>query len=63
MAAPVKGGPLGDTKVVGSPLNFSGIKKEILRPTPEAGEHNHEVLHWLGYAQQEIDRLRGLGVI
>jgi formyl-CoA transferase len=63
MAAPVKGGHLGDTKVVGSPLNFSGIKKQIRRPTPEAGEHNNEVLQWLGYAQQEIDRLRGLGVI
>jgi formyl-CoA transferase len=63
MAAPVKGGALGDTKVVNSPLNFLGIKKEIRKPTPEAGEHNNEVLEWLGYSKSEIDRLKGLGVI
>ena len=63
MAAPVHGGALGDTKVVNSPLNFSGLQKQIRRPTPEAGEHNNEVLEWLGLPQQEIERLRGLGVI
>ena len=63
MAAPVVGGALGDTKVVGSPLNFSGIKKRIRKPTPEAGEHSTEVLQWLGYSQQEIERLRGIGAI
>ena len=63
MAAPVKGSAVGDTQVVNSPLNFSGLQKKIRRPTPEAGEHNNEVLEWLGYSKSEIDRLKGLGVI
>jgi crotonobetainyl-CoA:carnitine CoA-transferase CaiB-like acyl-CoA transferase len=63
MAAALASGALGPTKVVNSPLNFQGLKKEIRRPTPEAGEHNNEVLEWLGLPKQEIERLRGLGVI
>jgi formyl-CoA transferase len=63
MAAPLTSPIFGDTKVVGSPLNFSGVKKKIRNPTPEAGAHTAEVLQWLGYAQSEIDRMRGIGAI
>ena len=63
MAAPLSSPILGDTRVVGSPLNFSGIKRQIRNPTPEAGAHTDEVLQWLGVAQKEIDRLRGIGAI
>jgi formyl-CoA transferase len=63
MAAPLGKGALGETKVVNSPLNFSGIKKAIRLPTPEAGEHSDEVLTWLGYSKTEIERLRGIGAI
>ena len=63
MAAPVTGGALGDTQVVGSPLNFAGMKKEIRQPTPEAGQHTDEVLQWLGYSQKDIERLRGIGAV
>jgi formyl-CoA transferase len=63
MAAPLAKGALGETKVVNSPLNFSGIRKAIRLPTPEAGEHSDEVLTWLGYSKTEIERLRGIGAI
>lgn len=63
MAAPLDSPILGATRVVNSPLNFSGIRKQIRQPTPEAGAHTDEVLQWLGVAQQEIDRLRGIGAI
>jgi crotonobetainyl-CoA:carnitine CoA-transferase CaiB-like acyl-CoA transferase len=32
-------------------------------PAPEIGEHTEEILGELGYAQEEIDRLRKMGVI
>jgi crotonobetainyl-CoA:carnitine CoA-transferase CaiB-like acyl-CoA transferase len=63
LAAPLMTGALGETKVVGSPLNFLGVKKEIRLPTPEAGEHSDEVLTWLGYSKAEIEQLRGTGAI
>jgi crotonobetainyl-CoA:carnitine CoA-transferase CaiB-like acyl-CoA transferase len=63
MAAPVKGGHLGDTRVVASPLNFQGLGKDIRNPTPEAGQHTDEILQWLGLPQKEIERLRGIGAV
>ena len=63
MAAPLKSPIFGDTKVVGSPLNFSGVKKEIRSATPDAGAHTDEVLQWLGYSTKDIERLHGIGAV
>jgi formyl-CoA transferase len=63
IAAPVHSPYYGDTRVVGSALNFAGIKKEIRSPTPEAGAHTDEVLQWLGYSQNDIDKMRAGGAI
>ncbi len=63
MAAPINSPHFGDTRVVGSPLNFSGVKKKIRNSTPEAGAHTDEVLQWLGYSQKDIDRMRGIGAV
>ena len=53
----------GDTKVVASPLNFSGLQRDIRLPTPEAGNHTEDVLTAVGYTDEEIAELRHTGVI
>ena len=53
----------GDTSVVASPLNFSGLMRDIRLPTPEAGVHTDEVLRSVGYTDEEIASLRDKGVI
>jgi formyl-CoA transferase len=63
IAAPVHSPPYGDTRIVGSALNFPGAKKEIRSPTPEAGAHTAEVLEWLGYWSREIEQMRASGAI
>jgi formyl-CoA transferase len=63
IAAPLKSPLFGDTKIVASPLNFPGTKREIRTPTPEAGEHTEEVLEWLGYTKNDIEQLRSAGTI
>jgi crotonobetainyl-CoA:carnitine CoA-transferase CaiB-like acyl-CoA transferase len=48
---------------IGVPIKFSETPGEIRMPAPEIGEHTEEILGKLGYAQEEIDRLRKTGVI
>ena len=63
IAAPVSSPHYGDTKIVASPLNFPGTKKEIRTATPEAGEHTEEVMQWLGYSAKDIEKMRAGGAI
>jgi crotonobetainyl-CoA:carnitine CoA-transferase CaiB-like acyl-CoA transferase len=63
IAAPLNSPLYGETRVVGSALNFQGASKDIRSPTPEAGEHTDEVLQWLGYSGEQIEKLRAGGVI
>ena len=53
----------GRVRQIGVPIKFSETPGEIRRPAPEIGEHTEEILGELGYAQEEIDRLRKMGVI
>jgi formyl-CoA transferase len=52
----------GSFKTVGCPLRLSDSPVAVRRP-PLLGEHTDEVLDALGYAPQEIERLRGAGAI
>ena len=52
-----------DMRVVASPLNFSGLSRDIRLPTPEAGDHTDEVLHSVGYSDAEIAAMREKGVV
>jgi formyl-CoA transferase len=63
IAAPLESPLLGQTRVVGSALNFSGVPKEIRTPTPEAGQHTEDVLRWLGYTAKDIESMRSSSVI
>jgi formyl-CoA transferase len=62
MATPAKGTIFGDTRLVGSAINFTGAKRAIRSPAPEAGKHTDEVLGWLGYSKGEIEQLRSAGI-
>jgi len=53
----------GRVRQIGVPIKFSETPGEIRRPAPEIGEHTEEILGELGYAQEEMDRLRKMGVI
>jgi crotonobetainyl-CoA:carnitine CoA-transferase CaiB-like acyl-CoA transferase len=65
MATPMRGAAVegGEALVVASPLNFSGLKREIRLPTPEAGNHTDEVLASVGYTEDEIADLHQKGVV
>ena len=48
----------------GRPIIMGETPWELRRPAPQLGEHNHEVYaEALGYRQEELARLRGMGVI
>jgi formyl-CoA transferase len=53
----------GDTLAVASPLNFSGLNRDIRAPTPEAGDHTDAVLSSVGYSDAEIAGLHARGVV
>jgi formyl-CoA transferase len=64
IARPVRHPKLGDIRVVGQPINMSAAPQpDELRPTPELGEHNDDVLRELGYDAAAIAGLRARGVV
>ena len=62
MDTPVRSPHFGDTRLVSSPINFTGVPRGIRSPAPEAGTHTDEVLGWLGYSREEMDQLRAAGI-
>ena len=48
---------------VDSPLAIKGVDKVPPRHPPSLGEHSDEVLRAIGYAADEIERLRAAGVV
>ena len=54
---------MGDTNLVGSPINMSATPPRFFRAAPLLGEHTAEILERLGYRAEAIKELRGSGVI
>ncbi len=52
----------GRLRTVSSPMNVEGVEKVKPKAGPELGQHTSEVLAELGYRQEEIDELIGVGV-
>lgn len=63
IARPVSHPVLGDFRVVGEPVGLSRTPAGVATPTPEAGEHNDEILSDLGYDPAAIAELRKAGAI
>jgi formyl-CoA transferase len=54
---------VGRYKGMGKPIKFSDTPGPASFPAPVIGQHSEEILSQYGYPQQEIDRLKELGVI
>ncbi len=48
----------GTVKMVGPYAKFSGTPLPHAPPSPALGEHTAEILAWLGYSTEEVERLR-----
>lgn len=53
----------GEALTVSSPFHLDGEAKVAPRRAPLLGQHSETVLREAGYAEDEIGRLRGLGVV
>ncbi len=60
---PVTHPRLGEERLVGSPLNLSGVTKDIRTPTPDAGADTEAVLRAYGYGEAEIADLKQRGIV
>jgi crotonobetainyl-CoA:carnitine CoA-transferase CaiB-like acyl-CoA transferase len=63
IAQPVQHPALGDIRLVGQAVTLSRTPASIATPTPEAGEHNTEILGEIGYDAAAIAALRAEGAI
>jgi crotonobetainyl-CoA:carnitine CoA-transferase CaiB-like acyl-CoA transferase len=54
---------LGPLAVVRNAVRIVGGPDTVRTPSPDAGDHTHEVLTGLGYSPEEIERLRAQAVI
>lgn len=63
IAQPVNHPVLGDIRVIGEPVGLSRTPASVVSPTPDAGEHNDEILAELGYDAAAIAQLRADGAI
>lgn len=63
IAKPVRHPMLGDFRVVGEPVGLSRTPASVATPTPDAGDHNAEILAELGYDEAAIAGLRAEGAI
>jgi len=63
IARPVSHPVLGEIRVVGEPVGLSRTPAGVATPTPDAGEHNAEILAELGYDEAAVAKLRADGAI
>jgi crotonobetainyl-CoA:carnitine CoA-transferase CaiB-like acyl-CoA transferase len=63
MAMPIAHPTRGATHLVSTAINMEGIESEVRMVPPRLGEHSAEILKEAGYTDDDVARLKGLGVI
>jgi len=63
MATKMSSPYIGEAEVVASAINISGFSKAIRRHTPDAGEHQDEILKAVGYTDAELADMRQKGAM
>jgi crotonobetainyl-CoA:carnitine CoA-transferase CaiB-like acyl-CoA transferase len=63
MAAAVQHGTLGKVEVVNQAVKLSRTPSQMVRPTPEKGEHTDEVLSEYGYDDKSIAAFRARKIV
>lgn len=63
IAKPLTHPALGDVRVVGTPVTLSRTPAGVVSPTPDAGDHNDEILGELGLNASAIAALKAEGAI
>lgn len=53
----------GTVPQLGFPIKMSATPATIRTPAPKLGEHTAEILHAIGYAAGDVDRLQAAGVV
>jgi crotonobetainyl-CoA:carnitine CoA-transferase CaiB-like acyl-CoA transferase len=54
---------IGPLRVTGVPFKLAATPGSVRTPPPLLGEHSAEVLDWIGYLPEEVERLRREGVV
>jgi formyl-CoA transferase len=63
MATKMNSPYVGEKEVVASAINISGFPRGVRRYTPDAGEHQAEILKSVGYTDADIEDMRKKGAI
>jgi formyl-CoA transferase len=63
IVVPLEGAGGKLTSTISSPIQVHGIAKVAAKRAPQLGEHNEQVLGYLGFSASEIDGLRASGAI
>jgi len=64
MVVSVQHREMGELKMAGNPIKFSGTPAETFRPSPTPGQHTGEILSsLLGYPPEKIDSLKRENII
>jgi crotonobetainyl-CoA:carnitine CoA-transferase CaiB-like acyl-CoA transferase len=54
---------MGRLRQFGNLMRFSDTASTVLGPPPVPGQHTAEIMAWLGYDQEAIEKLMADGVI